>query len=390
MALLVGGTSRSVSEGTVAHGSRLSATPEPFGPAELPSATIRRLVGGKGARMQHVGIVRRPGPPTRGADTSWSLRYIHEGMRSILRNGMLIVTLAAASSAFGHEHMYVGSDQPHGGTLVVRYDFARKFPVVPLPGTGSYLGTDPAFNAQVTDDPADGIYKLRNRTRVKMEITAIDPGVSVNFNGVKMTKPGDKAKVGRMPYLHQHPQWTLNVPPGVSGDYHLAFRVTAPGYHPSSSYVATITNVVEATTTTTTLPGTGCTPGECEDHDACTIDSCVAGACQHDPATGVDAVRCHLAKLTDGLDDLRPTTAKGRRVVARMFAVVNAIEPALQAFAAGGADAPRRLKRAERVLNHFATIVDRGVAGNAITPDSGDLLRTLAGDTYDQLVLLAP
>jgi hypothetical protein len=310
-------------------------------------------------------------------------------MRLVLLHGALLLVLAV-SPALAHEHMYIGSNRPHGGSLVVRYDFTRKFPLSPIPGSAGYLGTDPAFNAQVTDDPANGIYRLKNRTRPKMELTAIDPEVLVDFNGVKLQAPGDKAKIGRMPYLHQHPQWMLNVSPGVQGDYHLGFRVTAPGYGASPTYVATLTNVTESTTTTTTLPGPGCTPGACEDHDACTVDSCVAGTCRNDPATGVDAVRCRLAKLTDALDDLRPTQARGRRLVERMFGVVNAVEPALQAFVAGGTDAPRRLKRAERVLNRFSTIVDRGVHGNMITTGDGDGLRTLAGDTYDQLVLLAP
>lgn len=296
--------------------------------------------------------------------------------------------LAAVSPALAHEHMYIGSDQPHRGTIVLRYDFSRKFEVVPIQGGTGFLGTDPAFNAQVTDDPGDGIYRLRNHTRVKMELLAVDPGVSINMNGTKLQKPGDKAKIGRMPYLHQHPQWLLDPPPGVVGDFHLTFRVSASGYKPSAPYVATITNVSEPTTTTTTLPGTVCAPGECDDHDACTVDACVGGACQHTEATGVDAVRCRLARLTAALDDVHPTTAPGRRVVARMFKVVNTVEPALEAFAAGGKDAPRRLKRAINALNKFATLVDRGAKLTIMSPADGDNLRTLAGDAYDQLVLI--
>src|SRR5689334_4369732 len=98
-------------------------------------------------------------------------------MSSRHRTRALVATLLVVTStaAMAHEHMYIGSDRPHGGTLVVRYDFARKFPLVLLPGSGTDLGTDPAFNAQVTDDAANGIYRLKNRTRVKMEITAMDP-----------------------------------------------------------------------------------------------------------------------------------------------------------------------------------------------------------------------
>ena len=101
----------------------------------------------------------------------------------------------------------------------------------------------------------------------KMQITALDPGVTVNFNGIKMTAPGATAKIGRMPYLHQHPDWLLNVPDNVFGEYHLSFRVIAAGYRPSPSYTATLSNIPVATTTTTTIPGQTCLPGACDDHD---------------------------------------------------------------------------------------------------------------------------
>jgi len=103
-----------------------------------------------------------------------------------------------------------------------------------------------------------------------------------------------------------------------------------------------------------------------------------------------DAVRCRLGPLSDALDDIRPTTATGRRMQERMFKVFNAVEPALDAVAAGGSDAPRKVKRAEKKLNTFSTLVDRAVKANVIAPDEGDTLRRLAGDAYDQLVLLAP
>jgi hypothetical protein len=339
-----------------------------------------------------IGALTPPGLPL--SNLRWyAFRQMLHCFRRDVPFGMLkavvALSLALAAPAAAHEHMYIGSDHPRGGRLVLRYDFTRKFPLVPAPG-GGYIGTDPAFNAQVTDDPTDGIYRLKGGTRVKMEITAMDPEVLVNFNGVKMTAPGDKAKIGRMPYLHQHPQWMLHLPPGVFGDYHLSFRVTAHGYRPSASYTATLTNVPAPTTTTTTLPGESCTPGACIDDDPCTVDSCVAGGCQHVPATGVDAVRCRLAKLSAALDDVRPTTRVGHRVVEKLFKAINTVEPALDAIASGAPNASRLLKRTERKMNQFSTIVDRGVFLKVIDGDDGDTLRTLAGDAYDQIVLLSP
>jgi hypothetical protein len=312
-------------------------------------------------------------------------------MRSTaLRNAALVLLLAVAPRAFAHEHMYIGSTTPHGGSLVLSYDFTRDFPLVPAPDGVGFIGTDPAFNAQITDDPANGIYRLKNGTMPKMQITALDPGVTVNFNGIKMTAPGATAKIGRMPYLHQHPDWLLNVPDNVFGEYHLSFRVIAAGYHPSPSYTATLSNIPVPTTTTTTIPGQTCLPGACDDHDPCTVDSCVGGACQNEPATGIDAVRCRMIPLSSALDDIRPTTRPGQRISKRLYSVFNSVEPALDSVAASGRDAARLVKKAERQLNRFATIIDRGVQMKVISPDQGNALRTLAGNAYDQLVLLTP
>jgi hypothetical protein len=316
-------------------------------------------------------------------------------MRSIMLGCACAVVLAIASTAAAHEHMYIGSSEPHRGMLVLSYDFARKFPLSPNPTGAGFLGEDPAFNAQVTDDPADGIYRLKNHTLVKMRITAIDPGVTVQFaktplsKAVTLTKPGDTGIIGRMPYLHVHPVWVLQVPGGVMGDFHLSFQVLAAGYRPSVSYAATMTNVPPPTTTTT-IPGQTCAPGSCDDHDDCTDDSCVGGACQNVPVTGVLAVQCRMEPLAQALGDTSASTAAGRRVQSRLFKVFNAISPALSAVAAGGSDAPRKVRKAENQLNKFATIVDQGAKVGLLDPTQADTLRTLAGNVYDQLVLLGP
>src|SRR5262245_65247659 len=80
-------------------------------------------------------------------------------MRSIMLRFACAVGFTMAAPALAHEHMYIGSDQPHGGALVLRYDFNRAFPLSPDPTGDGFLGTDPAFNSQVTDDPASGIYR---------------------------------------------------------------------------------------------------------------------------------------------------------------------------------------------------------------------------------------
>jgi hypothetical protein len=312
-------------------------------------------------------------------------------MRStVLRNAALVLLLAVAPRAFAHEHMYIGSTKPHGGSLVLSYDFTRAFPLVPAPDGDGFIGTDPAFNAQVTDDPANGIYRLKNGTMPKMQITALDPPVTVNFNGIKMTAPGATAKIGRMPYLHQHPDWLLNVPANVFGEYHLSFLVKAAGYGPSPTYTATVSNIPVATTTTTTIPGQTCLPGACDDHDACTDDACVGGACQNTPTTGVSAVRCRMLPLSNAMDVFRPTTRPGQRISKRLHNVYDNVGKALESIDASLVNAQRLQRKAERQLNGFSAIVDRGVHLGVMTPDEGNTLRVLAGNVYDQLVLLTP
>ena len=97
-----------------------------------------------------------------------------------------------------------------------------------------------------------------------------------------------------------------------------------------------------------------------------------------------------MIPLSNALDDIRPTTRPAQRISKRLYSVFNSVEPALDSVAASGRDAPRLLKKAERQLNRFATIIDRGVQMKVIAPDQGDALRTLAGNAYDQLVLLTP
>jgi hypothetical protein len=317
-------------------------------------------------------------------------------MRSITLGCACAVMLAIAGTAAAHEHMYIGSSEPHRGMLVLSYDFNRAFPMSPDPEGDGFIGTDPAFNSQVTDDPADGIYRLKNHTLVKMRITTIDPAITVEMAksplspAKTLSKPGDTAIIGRMPYLHVHPLWHLHVPANVTGDYQFSFQVLAAGYRPSVSYTATMTNITVPTTTTTTLPGQTCAPGACNDNDDCTEDSCVGGACQNVPVTGVLAVQCRLAPLSVALGEMHATTPAGERVEKRLFKVFNLVSPALSAVAAGGKDAPRRVRKAEGQLNKFATFVDQGAKVGMLDPAQADTLRTLAGNVYDQLVLLTP
>ena len=59
----------------------------------------------------------------------------------------------------------------------------------------------------------------------------------------------------------------------------------------------TSTTIVDTTTTSTTLPPQCQEPVDCDDGDACTDDTCSAGACQHIAIPGTSGPSCLLGKL---------------------------------------------------------------------------------------------
>ncbi len=318
---------------------------------------------------------------------------------SLRRAALLgLAIVAGAAPARAHEHMYIGSTAKGGGALVLDYDFARAFPLVPLPGTTRLIGTDPAFNAQVNDDPARGVYRLKDDTRVLWVLTAIDPGVTVPFNGTTLRAAGNSAAIGKMPYLHQHPQWTVEAP-GAPGPWHLSFYVKARGYADSPVYTATLeidlpptttsTTVVtipgQTTTSTTTLP---CVPAACDDRDPCTIDGCGADGCTHDPVTPPDTVYCRLQGLAGLLDDVPQESASTRRTLAQLYRTLATARTSLAKGLAGGRKTPRKFKKAAKQLSLFVTRLDQSVRHERMPADMADPLRALAAEAYDQLALL--
>ena len=294
-------------------------------------------------------------------------------LRYVLVPALVVAALTVARPAAAHEHMYIASTAAKGGTLVLQYDFTRKFPVVPLPGTDQFLGTDPAFNGLVNDDPADGLFTLRHGTRVSMVIASMDPEVTVIFNGKTLKKPGDRQVIGRAPYLHQHPQWYLTVPPGVVGDYHIAFKVVAVGYKPSAVYTGIVSN---DTGTTTTVPTGG------------TTTTTLPDPCP--PLTADASVfYCRLDLVPPALDTVSASTIASRRALAKLYRTIATVQSVVQtAVAAGGPKETRMLARADKRLTRFLTAVDTGVRLERIPPDAGDRIRTLASNAYDALTLL--
>lgn len=158
---------------------------------------------------------------------------------------LLAVVLAAASAAAQHGgDILVGSDANGGGALRTPYEFSAPIRVTrsfAAGGTTLYSSTDPGFDA--FGDTAGGIFPLKRNVEVRVQVTRIAAGASLQLGGVTLDAPGESARVGTSPALHVHPSWRLTLPDGIVGSYEIAFRLTASrAYDDSREYVATLTN----------------------------------------------------------------------------------------------------------------------------------------------------
>lgn len=139
--------------------------------------------------------------------------------------------------------------------------------------------------------------------------------------------------------------------------------------------VATTSTTAETSTTTTTLAGEATcvlgTSSGCEDGDPCTLDTCTADGCVHEPTTGFAAVACLLPEA--GLEiapcagermprSISVRYAQGRRLVGR-------------AAQSGRIEQSRQLMgKAARVLQGAARQVATASTHGRLSPACADVL----------------
>ena len=185
-------------------------------------------------------------------------------MRMLLVSAAVALLAGPAAAQPIDIDMYIGSSNPAGGALKLAYQLCR--PVVVTPsvtanGLTRWTSTQPGFNALATNRPGS-IYVLRDNTPIEVELTALDPGVSLKVESALLDTVGASALIGNSPNMHLHPEWRLLLPEGARGEYHLAFRfhTSARTYGDSTPYTFTIATDAPAVdpcaggTTTTTLP----------------------------------------------------------------------------------------------------------------------------------------
>jgi hypothetical protein len=122
-------------------------------------------------------------------------------------------------------------------------------------------------------------------------------------------------------------------------------------------------------TSTPTLPGTGSTtsttlPGEstcasgCDDGDPCTVDTCVRGTCQHDPATGVAAATCAL-ELTGAATTACGNGALPPPIAHRLDKALSLIDKAVLTSPRRGKELALRAVQSLRSARHLALAAER-------------------------------
>lgn len=167
-----------------------------------------------------------------------------------LAAAVTLLTAAGAGAALGqHSHnIEVGSTADGAGALVMEWDFDAQpiARVVDSGFPGLFSGDIPGFGDAA--DAAPDIYQLDVGTEVEIEVTAIDPGVSVKFGATVLDSVGDTAVLGTTtPELHNHPEWQLvTADANTFGEGHVSFRVregsTSVGYADSEIRTIRVSN----------------------------------------------------------------------------------------------------------------------------------------------------
>lgn len=239
-----------------------------------------------------------------------------------------LVFAAVCATPFGARgqdvDILVFSSEDSGGALVAaEYDFSEKVLVRDRlgfcpGGICLYSSTDPGFRSSSGSRPAESLYALDPGTPVILEVTELAPGASLKFGPDVLDEVGESTTIGTALALHVHPEYQLQAPEGVVGDFGVSFRLTtsAPQYSSSDVVALVLTNgdapatptPPNATPTATATPTTAISDceGDCNGDGVVDVteiltavnialggasaDTCQAADTSHDGMVSVDEI----------------------------------------------------------------------------------------------------
>lgn len=213
------------------------------------------------------------------------------GLAAIALLAWLVPAPLRACTGLNCMNVYASADG--GGALLVQWDFATRpvqtFQSLCTAGRCLYSSIDPGFLAGEPPAP-EGAFVVANGIVVALEMVAIDDGLTLRINGTPLRAAGDRATLGTIPSLHNHPSWQLNLPEGVRGTYEVAFRITTVSslYDDSPVYTALVTNLeptpqgsstpsATPTPTPTATPRVAACAGDCDGDGQVTIAELIQG-----------------------------------------------------------------------------------------------------------------
>ena len=222
-------------------------------------------------------------------------RWRRGALVALLVSPILLFAAAPSGACTGVNCMTIWSTATDGGNLTIDWDFATRnvlqtYRAGCFSGECLYSNIDPGFLAE-GDVPREGFFNLATGTDVTIELVSADAAASVKINGVTLSAPGDRARLGSAGTLHAHPSWQLKLAEGVEGDFPLSFKLTttASDYGASAVFSILLTNRAPAATETPTVAAPSSTPtptatpapeacaGDCDGNGTVTVAELIGG-----------------------------------------------------------------------------------------------------------------
>jgi len=161
-------------------------------------------------------------------------------------------TATPLTSAAGKENLF-GSTAAGSGALTI--DALAEVPTyfsACLGGSGAdctggslvYSGSDPGFKEDDADAPAVPRFALPDGISVSLEVIAIDPVISLQFDNGTLHTAGQVLELGTTPGIHADLEWQLLLPSGASLDaghtVTLRLTTTSPQFAASAPFTVNV------------------------------------------------------------------------------------------------------------------------------------------------------
>lgn len=198
---------------------------------------------------------------------------------------LLTVGASRVSACTGDACMNIWSDADGGGSLHLRYDFSAPIPVFESfcnesRSTCLFSAIDPGFMAPPSDTPPSGLFRVLDGTVLRLQVVAVDVGLSLGVNGTKLSQAGESAVLGTTPSVHVHPSWQIVAPGSALGqELTISFKITGDNRYGESEAIQARVVALDSEPTpspTPTIAVPACA-GDCNQDDTVSFGETIQG-----------------------------------------------------------------------------------------------------------------